>query len=112
MSRNADNPATLAERLRIVSEFRPDERERILDVLDKLDRRLGRFEADEVELELSVKDRDSRQQRVTLEAWIGWLGHIVATSTEQVLHDALMDVREDLWTQIDKAVERRRSKRR
>lgn len=112
MARNVEHPARLAERLRIVPEFRPDERDGILETLGKLDRRLARFEADDVELELSVKDRGNRQQRVTLEAWIARIGHVVATSTESDMQAALMEVREDLWKQIDKAVERRRSGRR
>lgn len=109
MARNVQEPASLVGRLRVVPQFRPDERDGILEVLGKLDRRLARFEAHDVELELSVKDRDSRQQRVTLEAWIARFGHLVATSTQADLQAALMEVRDDLWRQIDKAVERRRA---
>lgn len=108
MSRKVEHPATLAGCLRIAPEFRPDDKEGILGVLGKLDRRLTRFEARDVEMELSMKDRDKRQQRVTLEAWIGRLGHLVATSKEADLRAALMDVREDMWEAIDKALGRRR----
>jgi hypothetical protein len=67
----------LDQRLRIVSEFRDDEREYVLEQLgNKLDRRLARFGAEKVELELSVKERDTASQKVVLECWIagsrGW----------------------------------------
>lgn len=108
MTRKTENPASVARCLRLVPEFRSDERDSVVETLDKLDRQLTRFPADDVELELSVKDRGKLQQHVTLEAWIAKFGHLAGTSDTPDLQAALMDVRDDLWEQIEKAVERRR----
>jgi ribosome-associated translation inhibitor RaiA len=103
----------LAERLRIVSEFRDDERDYVLETLGgKLDRRLSRWDAERVELELSVKERDTPQQKVVLECWISGEPKMVATSNETELQSALHDVREDLFKQIDKHVNKQQDRAR
>jgi hypothetical protein len=105
-------PATV-ERLRLATGFAESERDKILELFRKLDRRLARFPADEVDMELSVKERDTPSQYVVLEAWIAKKERFVATSREPDIRDALVEVRDDLWRQIDKAVNRRiTSKRR
>jgi ribosome-associated translation inhibitor RaiA len=103
----------LAERLRIVSEFRDDERAYVLETLGgKLDRRLSRWGAERVELELSVKERDTPSQKVVLECWISGEPKMVATSNETELQSALHDVREDLFKQIDKHVNKQQDRAR
>lgn len=103
----------LDQRLRIVSEFREDERQYVLDQLgSKLDRRLARFGAEKVELELSVKERDTPSQKVVLECWIAGEPRMVATSNESEMQSALHDVREDLFKQIDKHVNKRQDQAR
>jgi hypothetical protein len=78
--------STIADRLRIVPEFRPDEYDRIRELLfGRLERRLSRWDPSQVELELSVKDRDTSKQRMTLECWISGVPRMVATSTERDL---------------------------
>jgi len=99
--------ASLAQ-LRLGSGFSEDERDRIVARLEKLNRRLKKFRAEGTQLELTVKDRDTPSQKVTLEAWLPKFPHMVATSTEPDLMAALADVREDLWRQIDDAVRRRK----
>lgn len=94
--------------LRLSGEFEEADRERIVERLSKLNRRLKKFPADGTDLHLTVKDRDSGGQKVTLEAWLPKFGHFAATSTEPDLRDALMDVREDMWRQIDDAVNKRK----
>lgn len=90
------------ERLRVVSEFRDDERPRIVDTLTaKLDRRLTRWDAEQIDMELSVKERDTNSQKVVLECWIAGEPRFVATSQETDLTAALHDVRDDLHRQID-----------
>lgn len=103
-----DTPASV-DRLRLGTGFAESERPKILELFRKLDRRLQRFPADEVDLELSVKERDTPAQSVVLECWIAELRgeRFVATSTEPDLRDALMECREDLWRQIDRAISRR-----
>lgn len=103
-------PATIEGQLRLGSGFSEDERARIVDVLGgKLDKRLKRWSAEQVDIEISIKERDSPSQSVTFECWIASDGdtHFVATSKENGFQDALMDCREDLWRQIDEFVSRR-----
>jgi ribosome-associated translation inhibitor RaiA len=102
-------PATVAGQLRLGTGFNESERPRIVELFAKLDKRLKRWPSEQVDMELSVKERDSSSQSLTLECWIASGGNtrFVATSSEQSLQDALMDCREDLWRQIDEFVNRR-----
>ena len=101
------------ERLRIVPQFRPDEYEKYTDLLfGRLDRRLQRWSPEQVELELSVKDRDTNSQRVTLECWIARVPKIVATSKNADLDKAVVEVRDDVRRQIDRHVTRKETARR
>jgi hypothetical protein len=103
----------IEQRLRIVPQFRPDEYPQVTSILaGKLDRRLSRFGADKVELELSVKDRDTDSQRVVLECWITGQPRFVATSIERSLEAGVAEVRDDLFRQIDRHVTRKESNRR
>lgn len=105
---------TIDERLRIATGFRPDEHDRVRDLLGgKLERRLSRWPAEQVDLEISLKERDTDQQQVTLEAWIAVKGRtrFVATSTKSEVDQALVEVRDDLHRQIDKFLTKRESRR-
>ena len=105
--------ATFEDRLRIVPEFRPDEYDRIRGIVfGKLARRLARWEPHQVELELSVKGRDTADQRTVLECWLPKAPRFVATSTEQSLDRAVGEVRDDLWRQIDRYLTKKESARR
>lgn len=108
-SEGAQRERASLEQLRIAFGFEESERPRILELLRKLDRQLQRFPAEAVDMELTVKDRDTTAQKVTLEAWLPNMPRIVVTSKEHSLRDALMDVREDLWRRINQAVDRRRN---
>ncbi len=101
-------PASV-ELLRLGTGFDEDERDRIVEQFRKLDKRLKRWPEDVVELELSIKERDTLSQQVTFELWIHTDGdtHFVATSKEALLQDALMDVREDMWRQVDEFISRK-----
>ncbi|HSJ46881.1 MAG TPA: hypothetical protein VK923_19580 [Euzebyales bacterium] len=96
------------DQLRIGFGFEESERPRVLELLRKLGRQLQRFPAEAVELELTVKDRDTTAQKVTLEAWLPNMPRVVVTSREHSLRDALMEVREDLWRQLKESLDRRR----
>ena len=52
---------------------------------------------------MSVKDREARGQKVTLECWVAGRQKIVTTSTEEDLHAALNDVRDDLRRKLNDA---------
>ena len=60
-----------------------------------LDHRLASFYADTTEIEVSVKDRAAKGQKVTLVCWIAGRQKVVTTSSEENLHDALNDIRAD-----------------
>ena len=96
------------QRLRVVTEFREDERPWLVETLEaKLDRRLSRWEADQVELELSVKERDTSSQKTVLECWIaGESKRFVGTSNETDLNRAVIEVRDDVHRQVNRHVER------
>jgi hypothetical protein len=104
---------TMKDRLRIVPEFRPDEYDRFRDlVFGNLGRRLKRWEPGQVELELSVSERDQKSQRTVLECWIAGVPKIVGTSTLPDLEKAVIEVRNDVRRQVDRWVTRREAERR
>jgi ribosome-associated translation inhibitor RaiA len=95
------NPATVAECLRVGAGFSQGDRIWLVEQFGTLDARLASFHADATELEISVKDRAARGQKVTLECWLSGGEKIVTTSTEDDLHAAVMDARDDLRRRID-----------
>src|SRR5690349_24115708 len=97
------NPATVDECLRVGHGFTQGDRNWIAEQFGPLDARLAAFHADATELEISVKDREARGQKVTLECWIGGRDKIVTTSSEEDLHAAIMDVRDDLRRRLTDA---------
>lgn len=97
------NPATVQECLRMGAGFSQGDRNWIAEQCSTLDARLASFHADATELEISVKDREARGQKVTLECWIGGRDKIVTTSSEEDLHAAVMDVRDDLRRRLNDA---------
>ena len=104
---------TMKDRLRIVPGFRPDEYERYRElVFGNLDRRLKRWEPEQVELELSVSERDTNSQRTVLSCWISGLPKIVGTSTHPDLEKAVVEVRNDVRRQINRYVTRKEAERR
>lgn len=111
MASGNGNPAS-AEQIRLGNGFREDERADVVERMRKLDRRLQRFDADATDLELSVKGRDSSDQQVVIEAWLPGHDRFVAVSREPKLKDALNQVRDELWRQIDDALNRQTDARR
>ena len=107
--------ATVAGNLRFLPQFDPSEYDQVTEVVaGRLDRRLERFDDDKLELEISVKDRDTAQQKVTLECWIATSGRtrFVGTSTDDTLMAAVRECAEDLHKQIDKFLTKREASRR
>ncbi len=97
------DPATVGECLRAGAGFTQGDLNWLAQQFVTLDARLASFHADSTELEVSVKDRDARGQKVTLECWIAGRQKIVTTSTEEDLHAAIMDVRDDLRRKLNDA---------
>ncbi|SDS33158.1 HPF/RaiA family ribosome-associated protein [Actinoplanes derwentensis] len=97
------NPATIAECLRMGAGFSQGDRNWIEELLGTLDTRLASFHADSTALEISVKDRTSPGQKVTLECWVSGGDKVVTTSSEDDLHAAVMDCRDDLRRRLNDA---------
>jgi ribosome-associated translation inhibitor RaiA len=97
------NPATVDACLRVGGGFSQNDRNWIVEQFATLDARLASFPADTTELEVSVKDREARGQKVTLECWIAGRQKIVTTSSEFDLHAALNDARDDLRRRLNDA---------
>ncbi|HVL98566.1 MAG TPA: hypothetical protein VM324_04660 [Egibacteraceae bacterium] len=104
----ADAGSASIDQLRLGDGFSAAERDRIVSRLEKLNRRLRKFPADGTDLLLTVKERETNSQKVTLECGLPHFPPFVATSHESDLQAALLEVREDLWRQIDDAVNKRK----
>jgi hypothetical protein len=97
--------ASFADRLRVLPEFHPNEETRLGGILfGRLENRLAHWHPDQVQLELGVKERGTKSQRTVLECSIAGQPKLVATSSEQNLDKAAVEVRDELWQQIDKIV--------
>jgi len=105
MSRTENNQTgTLYEHhLRLGAGFAAADRPRTLRALSALAPHLSGWEHDQVDLEVSLKDIEGPDQKVTLQAWLGRRAHLVATSHERDLDHALAEVRRDLIRQIEEA---------
>ncbi|WP_306216368.1 HPF/RaiA family ribosome-associated protein [Actinoplanes sp. RD1] len=99
----ATDPATVEQCLRAGAGFSQGDRTWIAEQFSTLDARLAAFPADTTELEVSVKDRAAKGQKVTLECWIAGRTKIVTTSAEEDLHAALNDCRDDLRRKLDES---------
>lgn len=106
--------ASIEDRLRIVPEFRSNEHDKVRALLldGKLARRMAHWSAEDVELEISVKDRDTSKQRMALECWISKAPKMVATSTRANLEAAVLECRDELHKQVDKFITKKESERR
>jgi ribosome-associated translation inhibitor RaiA len=113
MSGTEDTPTrTLEQRLRLGAGFAPADRPRILGALSALAPHLSGWEHDQVDLEVSLKDTDGPDQKITLQAWLAGRAHLVATSHERDLDHALAEVRKDLIRQIEDERSRREPRER
>lgn len=98
--------ATVDGTLRLAGGVEPGERDHIVDRWSKLDHRLRSFRAEAVQLQLTVKERDTPSQRATLEARIAGRPTVVATSHEPSFDQALNELRDDLIRQLTDAKNR------
>ena len=94
------HPATVADSLHVQGDLTESEIEQIIHRWSKLDNRMRSFNAGTVDLQLFVKDRDTKSQHVTLDAKIDGHGPLVATSSSTDLDHALNEVRDELIRQM------------
>lgn len=102
-----DDGSAGLERLSLGKGFTEVDRRLVTDRLRQLERHLRRFRSDATFLEISVKDRDTTSQHLTLEIEVPGFSRVVATSKETDLRAALSDVRHDSIAQIEKMVGKR-----
>ncbi len=113
MSGTENNPpGTLDEHLRFGAGVAAADRPRILEALSALAPHLSGWEHDQVDLEVSLKDTEGPDRKVTLQAWLAGRTHLVATSHERDLDHALAEVRRDLIRQIEDERSRREPRKR
>jgi len=72
---------------------------------------LSGWEHDQVDVEVSLKDTEGPDQKVTLQVWLAGRAHF-ATSHERDLDHALAEVRRDLIRQIEDERSRREPRKR
>src|SRR5215204_5640327 len=107
-----NHTGTLDEHLRLGAGFAAADRPRILGGLSAIKPHLSGWEHDQVDLEVSVKDTEGPDQKVTLQAWLAGRAHLVATPHERDLDHALGEVRRELIRQIEDERSRREPRKR
>lgn len=100
-------PATVVDSLRLAAGLTQQERLVLVRMLARLDAQLARYPAGRVELEVSLEDRGTPGQRLTLECWIPGRPRLVASSAQRHLDDAVRKVCEGLRRQLDDTATRR-----
>jgi ribosome-associated translation inhibitor RaiA len=103
---NSSSTPVLPSVLRPAGGFRDSELPHLLTALAPLEKHLARWDADQVDLQLSVKDRGGPEQHVTIEAKLGGWPLLVAKAADPDLDRALHEARDELVRQIED--ERRR----
>jgi ribosome-associated translation inhibitor RaiA len=113
MSGTENSPTgILEEHLRLGAGFAAADRARILGALSALAPHLSGWEHDQVDLEVSLKDAEGPDQKLTLQAWLAGRAHLVAASHERDVDHALAEVRRDLIRQIENEKSRREPRKR
>ncbi|MCZ7630604.1 MAG: hypothetical protein M5U19_16910 [Microthrixaceae bacterium] len=93
-SHEPPNPATVEKCLILGHGFHHDDQAKVLEILHPVDARMNGLSADHVSFELSVKDRDHNDQKVTFEANLG-REHIVTTAQDEDLWASVAHVRDE-----------------
>lgn len=101
-----DRADAALDQLRLATGFAMSERERIVDQFSPLAARLRSVDRDALDMELSVKERDGADQRVTLELWMAGRGRLVATSSRADMTSALQEVRDDMVRLLNDSITR------
>jgi ribosome-associated translation inhibitor RaiA len=107
-----ENPRgdVLDDAVRLGTGFADDERRWVLDAMESLAPHLARWDSGAVDVEISVKDRDGKEQQVTLLANLPGYPQMVAKAADQQLDRAVAEARRELVRQIDDAKGKREPK--
>jgi ribosome-associated translation inhibitor RaiA len=90
--------------------FSESERPRVAQALAELAPHISRWDPADMELDVSVKARDSKEQKVSIRAILPGYPTLVGTAVERDLDRALTDARRDLIRQIEEAKKKRQPK--
>lgn len=90
--------------------FGAKERPYVREALQTLRRHLGRWDANDVSVEVSLQDRGRREQRVTLRTTVPGLTPIIAVAAGMDLRHALLDAKHELIRQLEDQKSVRRTK--
>jgi len=109
MSQPGARTAILDQVLHVSGGFSEAERQRLLDGLAETPH-LSRWDPADMELDVSVKQRDSKEQKVSIRAILPGYPTLVGTAVDHDLDRALMDARRDLIRQIEDEKKKRQPK--
>ena len=98
--------------LRLGAGLEEDDQPRVMAALAALESHLSRWEPDQIDLEVSVKDRDGPDQKVTLRVRPAGWPHFVAVARDRDLDHALTEARKELIRQLEDERSRRKPAKR
>ncbi|MEK6437881.1 hypothetical protein [Pseudonocardia sp. T1-2H] len=102
MSETQDRrPEVLQEVLRLGAGFRDVDRPWVLEALSALGSHLARWNPDQVSVKVAVKDRGSKEQRVTLQVDLPGFPPLVAGAADRHLERALAEAKREVIRQIE-----------
>jgi ribosome-associated translation inhibitor RaiA len=111
MSENEDTRSDIIDDvLRLGAGFADDDRRWVLDALESLAPHLARWNSAGVDVEISVKDRDGKEQQVTVRADLPGYPPVVAKAADRQLDRAISEVKRELVRQIEDAKGKREPK--
>jgi hypothetical protein len=87
--------------VRLGAGFKDGERPWVLEALSALVPHLARWDPDDVDVEISVKDRDGKEQHITLRADLPGYSPLVAVAADRNLDRALAEAKRELIRQIE-----------
>jgi hypothetical protein len=91
----------VADRLRLGPGFHEKDHTKVVETLSSLDRHLAHWRPEALDLRISVKDRDTLNQRVTLEIWLPGWHSLLAHYQDRDLGHALVEVRKVMVREIE-----------
>jgi hypothetical protein len=87
--------------------FTEREHPHVLETLSALGPHLGRWNPDDVDVEVSLHDRDGKEQSVTLRTTLPGFPPMVANAADQDVTRALSEAKRELIHQIDRHLSER-----